>query len=359
MKGLGKKLALAAVSLLVSLGIAEGVYRWSQQKDESTPDGGDDGWRQRYRRLNETLYMRSEDPALIYEPRPGAEVEMEYGPARFNGAGMREDHEVQREPGEDTRVAVVGDSLVWSEFLPAEDALPQQLDAALGEGWEALNFGVTGYDTAQEAAWYAKAVRPFAPEVVVVVWCMNDMMIMSGPFERWCDEEERARKTAQEQLVERVAPFRRETLDGVLAREEEEASFKLWARLSGMVRRARFEDAYVDEYLVMAEQPERVRRTEAAIARLGAAIRADGATPVFVISPVLEQWERYRWEAIHDVVREAAEGAGFAVLDPLERWRGEEDPEELRISGDNLHYDRSGNRVFAETLAGFLRDLDH
>lgn len=355
MKRAGGRVLLVGLSLLVSGGLAEGIYRATQASDDA-PDGFDDGWRQRYIRLNETLYQRSDDAELVYQPVPGSSVEMEYGPTSFNMAGMRMDREVSEAHGGGTRVAVLGDSLVWSEFLPAHDAIPQRLDEALGEGWEVLNFGVSGYDTTQEAAWYERHIRRFGADVVVVVWCMNDMMIMSGPFERFANDSNRARKDAQESLMERVAPVRRETIDRVVAQQEREATFKLWARLQGMLARARFDADYVDEYLVMQAQPERAAQTEAAIARLGSAIRADDARPVFVISPVLEAWEDYHWLALHAWVRRHAEQAGFEVVDLLDAWRDTEDPETMRISGDNLHYDGSGSRLFAETVARSLRD---
>lgn len=78
--------------------------------------------------MNETIYRRSDDANLVYEPTPSSQVEMEYGTAGFNAGSMREAHEVSLEPNSDRRVAIVGDSLVWSEFLPVHEALPQRID---------------------------------------------------------------------------------------------------------------------------------------------------------------------------------------------------------------------------------------
>ena len=353
----GKRLGLTLVSLAVSLAGAEFVYRWATAPDPNAPDGFDYEWRERYIRMNETLYRASEDEALVYEPTPSSAVEMEYGTANFNAQAMREQHDVALAPGADVRVAVVGDSLVWSEFVAVEDALPQQLDAALGPGWEALNFGVSGYDTASEARWYERHVRRFGADVVVVVYCMNDMMIMSGPFERFADDDARARKDAQEALLAQVAPIRRETIDDVVFEREKHATFKLWARFTGILTRREFDANYDDEYLVMARQASAARAFETALSRLGEAIRRDGALPVFVISPVLESWTEYHWSELHAQVRAAAEGAGFAVLDPLAEWRAAgQDVESMRVPGDNLHYDPSGNEAFARSIAAFLEE---
>jgi len=343
-------------SSLFALGLAELVYRARTATDE-LPDGDDGGWRERYIRMNETIYRASSVPGLVYEPTPGASVEMEYGAAGFNRAGMRDDeeHALARTPGR-TRVAVIGDSIVWSEFLPVWDSLPERLEEALGrESHEVLPFGVSGYDTTQEAIWYEHAARPFDPDVVVVVWCMNDLVIMSGPFERFATGEERARKDAQDAWLEEVAPVRRETIDWVNQRREEEASLRVLAHARGLWERARLERDYVDELLLAIRDEDRRERARAAITRLGRAIREDGARPVLVISPVLEQWNGYRWRELHEFVRDTAESAGFEVLDLLDVLAGAHDPEDLRVGGDNLHYGRTGNRVFAAAIAEVLR----
>jgi hypothetical protein len=183
---------------------------------------------------------------------------------------------------------------------------------------------------------------------------MNDMMIMSGPFERFANERDRARKDAQERRIDRTASVRRETIDGVIDQRERDATFKVLARGRGLIERWRFEDAYVDEYLVAFRDRARRARTRRAIHRLARAIREDGAQPVLVISPVLESWDRYHWAPIHAFVERAGAESGFTVLDPLEAWQGDHDPEELRIGGDNLHYSAHGHAVLGAAIAAAI-----
>lgn len=349
------RIALALGSIVVAIAGAEGIYRASLAA-EHTP-GGDEGWAARYRRMNETLYRASDDPELVYEPVPGSALEMEYGIAAFNSAGMRDDREHSEARDDRARIAILGDSIVWSELVSLEDSLPRQVERALGAGHEVLAFGVTGYDTAQEARWYERAVRRFAPDAVVLVYCMNDLMIMSGPFERFATGAARARKDAQDALFAREAPVRRETIDQRIADREREAPIRVLARAWGVWERARFEDEYIDEYLVAARDEERWARVEDALERLGAAIRADGAIAILAISPVLESWDRYRWSALHARVRASAERAGFRVLDPLEPWRASgEEPERLRIGGDNLHYRERGLALLGRAIAAEVEE---
>ncbi len=309
--------------------------------------------------MNETLYRRSDEPGLVYEPRPSSSVEMEYGLASFNSSGMRDDREYPREPGAEARVAMLGDSLVWSEFMSQEDSLPRRVEHALGAAsHEVLNFGVSGYDTAQEVLWYEKAVRPFVPAIVVLVYCMNDMMIMSGPYNRYANEEEQRRKEEQDRTLDLRAPLRRETLDQVARHEEETARLKLFARTRSLWRRATFAGRYVDEYTFFAADAERVARRRAALSRLGEAIARDKARGVLVISPVLESWDRYHWSEIHDAVAADGRRAGFTVLDPLQEWRGRMDPKRHRFPGDNLHYNPRGNALLGEAIAETIRELE-
>ncbi len=65
---------------------------------------------------------------------------------------------------------------------------------------------MSGYDTAQEARWYERAVRPYRPRVVALVYCLNDAMLVSGPYNRFATPEELARKDAQDALWNRLAP---------------------------------------------------------------------------------------------------------------------------------------------------------
>jgi lysophospholipase L1-like esterase len=352
--GLPSRLALAGLSLVLALGCGEGAFRaWlgaSQQEARS-----DDDWRRRITEMNRTLYRRSQDPALIYEPNPGSSYDMGGWQAAFNQAGVRDDREFEPVPA-GRRVAILGDSIAWGEHLALEQTVGRRLEALL-PGAEVLNFGVTGYDTAQEAAWYLRGVRPLAPTDVVLVFCLNDLLIMSGPYNAWADEAGARRKEDQDELLERIAPVRAETVEWVMHQRERRARLKLLARARALLVTSTFHRSarYTDEFLVMEGRPEVRARTVEALRRLGAATAQDEARAWLVISPVLREWSGYRWSGIHAWITEEAQAAGFEVIDPIESWRGLHQPEELRFYGDSLHYSARGNEVLAETIADAIR----
>ena len=353
------KLAFGAFGMFAAFALGECGLRGYERFEHSHRGADDDAWRDRVRRMNRTIYRRSDDPRLIYEPNPSTSVPMPYGPAGFNAGAMRDDHEIAiaTDPTR-PRVAILGDSLVWSEEVPVEDSLPRRIgDSLASTRAEVLNFGVTGYDTAQEAAWFEDHVRTYHPDVVVVVYCLNDVMIMSGPFNRFATPEESARKDAQDALLDRLAPLRAETLDDLAARDEAASASHLLSRAQWTLRRAFYDRSrdYQDEYSVLYAQPDSRRHLQEALQELSSAIHRSGARAHLVISPVLRDFSHYHWDAIHAWIAGEARRVGFTVSDPLGGWRGHERGEHLRLPGDSLHYNPTGQRVLAAFIADAIR----
>jgi len=152
---------------------------------------------------------------------------------------MRDDREHSRAPDPARpRVAMLGDSLVWSEEVSIEDSLPRRLEHALAASHaEVLNFGVTGYDTAQEAAWFERQVRQFRPGVVVVVYCMKRHDDHERPFNRFRRRTKRCAKTNRTYCSTALRPLRAETLDDFAARDEAASYVHLFSRTRWALRR--------------------------------------------------------------------------------------------------------------------------
>jgi len=354
-KAVAAKIGLVLLSAAVSLGLAEGGYRWSQFRPPEEPKD-DTEWRDRYRTMNETIYQRSQLPGLVYEPRRGSTVPMEYGPAGFSEHGNRGAPIAPTDSH--IKVAVMGDSIAWGEFKAVEEAIPAQVQKALNpDRYRVWNFGVTGYNTAQEALWYEQGVRPNAPDVVVVLFCMNDWLIMSGPYNRFANEAEKSAKKRQDQHFDRNLPLRRETLDQVGKRREEAATIKLIARAHTLWERQRFAQHYVDEYTWTARDADAKQVLTASLKRFGATLEQDGVQALLVISPILESWDTYPWEFIHTFVAGQARAAGFTVIDPLQEWRGQQEPADLRFHSDNLHYNPHGSALMGQAIANAIREL--
>ncbi|MCB9745002.1 MAG: hypothetical protein H6740_20590 [Alphaproteobacteria bacterium] len=318
-------------------------------------DRRDAEWQAATRAMHVALHQP--DPELIYAPRPGASVAMDYGEAAFNAQGLRESRDVSPRPGDRPRVIVLGDSLVWGELLAREQGLPAQLEARLEA--EVLNLGVTGYDTVQEAAWYRRRGRALEPDLALLVFCLNDLLTMSGPFQVYADEGQRAAYAEERAWLEAAAPLRNESVSRLWFEARRGEGSQLLAALAHAWRWHRLftlPGGYIDELLLSAREPARVARMRGAMSQLGADLEADGVQGVLLISPALYWWHDYKWGELHALAREAGEAAGFVVLDPITAWAGE-DPTALRFPGDNLHYTPEGVARLADFSAPALGAL--
>ena len=149
--------ALVVASLVVALALAEGVLRlvgyanpvlWTY--DDVTGSrlyAGAQGW------------FRSEGEAYI----------------TINSDGLRDREHAKAKPPNTLRIAVLGDSMTEALQVPLEKyfgaVLEQRLNecrALGGRSVEVINFGVSGYGTAQEFLIYRQRVTAYSPDVVVL-----------------------------------------------------------------------------------------------------------------------------------------------------------------------------------------------
>lgn len=132
--------------------------------------------------------------------RPGAEGWwQEEGRAfvRINGQGMRDDREIQvKRPEGVYRVAVLGDSYAEALQVDVAKTFWRLLENKLmqcgyggGKRIEVLNFGVSGYSTAQELITLKTRVAPYQPDLVLLAFLSgNDVRDnakeIAGPYPR-------------------------------------------------------------------------------------------------------------------------------------------------------------------------------
>ena len=119
----------------------------------------------------------------------------------INAHGMRDrPRETAKAPGV-YRIAVLGDSFIEALQVPLEKTFCAQLEARLsrpGHPVEVLNFGCSGYGTAQELLTLRHRVRAFAPDLVLLALLTgNDLAdnersfdpILRRPYFVWQGEE--------------------------------------------------------------------------------------------------------------------------------------------------------------------------
>src|SRR6266403_352890 len=96
---------------------------------------------------------------------------------RINSDGLRDREHAIQKPAGTLRIAVLGDSYVEGMNVPLEKTFPAVLErelsscAALGDRQvEVINFGVSGYGTAQELLTLREHVWKYDPDIILLAF---------------------------------------------------------------------------------------------------------------------------------------------------------------------------------------------
>jgi len=324
---------LASGSVAFTLFILEGVFRILH-----VPVGTV--------QINRATVRRSADSRLAFELRPAsvAHAEVEY---RVNAVGLRGPEVTVGKPDGVRRLAVLGDSIAFGYWVAEEDAFPRQLERLLGEirgagpRVEVLDFGVPGYNLDQEIEQLRAKVLDFAPDVVVVAFCLNDL---EGIF------------SYELGLVEDRAA-RGQSLLGRL-REELVARSMLFSwieyRLAGFETRRSFVRARNPLSGPLYAQALGAQKA-ALVARFGVlkSLLAARAIPgVVAVFPAFGmRFERYPYRDLHRAVVEAAHESGLIAVDLVDCYAAYEF-RDVRV--DVIHPNPMGHRIAAHAIRDAL-----
>jgi lysophospholipase L1-like esterase len=326
-------LALVLGSLLVALVVFEVGYRLAHVHVGTV-------------QINRATVRKIANPRLRFELRPGgvAKSEVEY---RINADGRRGPEVTVEKPEGVRRVAVLGDSITFGYWVAEEDAFPRQLEAMLnevrGEGprVEVLNFGVPGYNLDQEIETLRSKALAFAPDVVVVAFCLNDL---EGIFSYELG-------LVQDRATRRRTLFGR-LREGLLSR----SIFFAWLeyRLAEADARRRFAQARNPFSGPLYEQTVREQK-EVFLGKfrvLQAILASHGIDGLVAVFPTFTgNWERYPHRGPHRVVMEAAAESGLMTLDLLDCYSGYFF-RDVRV--DVIHPNPMGHRVAAHAIRDVL-----
>lgn len=123
------------------------------------------------------LHRRDEE--LGWVPRANASGTHDE-PGRFRSTygtstrGLRGREHALAKPAGITRIVTIGDSFTWGYGVNNGEPYPDRLETLLPRT-EVINLGVTGYGLRQETRYLAREGVQYAPDVVVVGFCLNDI----------------------------------------------------------------------------------------------------------------------------------------------------------------------------------------
>ena len=124
---------------------------------------------------------------IIFQNIPNADFKFRGIDIHVNSAGMRSyrDYPLEKSQGV-FRIVVIGDSFTFGNGSNLEDAFPHVLEAFLNRNqwnnarYEVLNFGVSAYNSIQEAAVYENIARHYNPDLVIICAFHNDWWMPCG-----------------------------------------------------------------------------------------------------------------------------------------------------------------------------------
>jgi lysophospholipase L1-like esterase len=288
-----------------------------------------------------SVHTKSDDPELVYVTRPDYTT---------NGVRISEAHGIlqatdvpEKKPDGVFRIAVLGDSIAAAHPIrvgqekPFGEHLQDLLNTAPGaKRVEVLSFATDGYGTRQEARLLEMRVAPFAPDLLLVAYCLNDPSNSYTPTVWFLDHPEPASYLVD--VVRRRLGFTPSELSPAHPRYTHGTID--WDRL----------------YLLSGTPWQGVEDGLTRIARY-ASERQIAA--VLVLFPLLYTGdeppeEHERAQRMYAQVREAAERHDLAFVD-LRPAFGKHAAAELRlVEGDPIHPNARGHRVAAEAILAAL-----
>jgi lysophospholipase L1-like esterase len=290
--------------------------------------------------INRATVERSANPRLLFELRPGASVQAEVR-YQVNSLGLRGPEVTQDKPAGITRVAVVGDSIAFGYWVEERDSFPRQLEAMLGgpSSVQVLNFGVPGYGLTQYVETLRTRVLAFAPDVVVVSFCLNDL---EGPL-----------SFEYGMTVDRAA--RRRTFVGRLYEAAVVHSRLLsWVeyRLMGLEARRIFVRARDERHLYGQTPGEQLPALRAQFAAVRSLLDSRGIPALVAVFPVFgRRFDRYAHRDLEATIVGAARESGLQAVDLLDCFSAY-DFRDVRV--DVIHPSPLGHRVAAHAIRDAL-----
>lgn len=289
-----------------------------------------------------------EDPILDWRYLPDSEVYIGRVQRKYNKAGFRDaDHLVAKAPGI-KRVVVVGDSVTEAGDVEWQSVFSARLQAGLGSPYEVITLAMGGLNTPQEIHLLEKEGLAYKPDLVILNFVLNDTDFYT---------EYNATRRFQSE---------KDSVVGVLGLSINPA-VKRSLKSSALVYffKQRFEHAIgllsgkedIGYFEGLWGQSENRKKVTEGFDQLLRMRKEYSFQVLIIIWPILTDFTHYKFEYIHQWVREEADKRGFETLDLLPHF-GERSYRELQVTAeDNIHPNDRGHKIGADAfLEWFHKD---
>jgi lysophospholipase L1-like esterase len=296
-------------------------------------------------------FMWVKNPEMKYVPKPNS--------GDINSYGIRD----TREPlskNNAFRIVVLGDSIAYglctdSEKLSISDTFPKVLEKKMekkrkdfSKPIEVFNLGVSGYDTAQEAAFLKEKGVGLEPDLVVIAYCLNDAWTASGELNAFKVALPPAiiRKLISTSAFLRLIWYRsfllKDKIRETLSPFSKAMKKKLFKKLPRGQNFSHDRVSYGFEKIAQMAKQYKFR-------------------VLVVIFPLFNSGSEYEWMAEHQGVKEKAEKYGFDIIDLLPEYKQFSKAagfgfQDFQGRCNREHPDEKGHRVAAEAIQKYLEE---
>lgn len=358
--GWGRRLALFLVIAAAQFAVLEAGLRW-WGGSEASP-------------AFQQIFMQ--DPRVGHRLRPDTAVR--YTTPEFsswiaiNPQGVRDDAPVgPKAPGE-TRIVILGDSLVLSVQVDLEQWFGRHLQTALnasapeGRTFRVINAGVQGYGPVDEWLFYKNVVDPLDPDLVLVVTFVGNDAVEAHDKAAWIAADGPPAGTAS---ADAVTAMRRVVRASMVLQNVRVRWDLLMAGFEGPGA-----ERPLTSYLATppADVVDGLRVSREAIGRIAEMAAAGGARTAIALMPARFQTDDPDYGRLKDIVAasgetllrdaaserfaEALTPLGLPLVDLLPALRAEPDRLGLFFQR-NVHLTPRGHVVVGRALTEFVRPL--
>jgi len=253
--------------------------------------------------------------------------------------------------------------------LPAEDVYPEQLEAlyeAEGKHVEVLNLGLGGYNTLQEVSTLEQIGIQFAPDLVVVGYCINDIGDTS-PNLRYIQAAQkygssiyhlRLIQLIQSRLdklnlseysrkINSHARFVRDNKDYIVDVGDDQ---ELNNRINHLRLSLKVDKKALDYFVPMYLSQPHLGKLRYALEKLKTLQDKYGFHVIVVTIPVLTENHQDIYRAVYNVVEHEFYRVGFDVINVYEVFESSGFKRLLIREWDNIHPNKRGHRLMANQL---------
>ncbi len=359
-KQLRNKILLATASFLVTAGLAYLAFYslLSGERYYPTPEEVEAARAKEEERSGRILKAAPMDLYKLHR-KTGDSVLYGLDPThpQVNSHGHRDSEISLAKPAGMQRILVLGDSIAFGRIVAKKDTFPNLLEARLNKehaGYQVINSGVPGYTTYNEVQHYLVQGRQLQPDLVLLAFCMNDIV---NPRLHWGYTKDRL-----ENIPDAAFPnlgYDRDHAVPILAREKPmtfaERDKEPPTYLSN-------EDNLSIE-LLLDRKTEEWQWLTKQLLQLQAAVQADGATLVVVVFPLAYQMDEGYPHFPQPQFAAFCKEHAIAYLDLLPEFR-KHPVEELYILDrqpgwkDIWHLMDYGHQVTADIIFEKLREME-